>query len=326
MLVAVGVDCAKKSFDIALLQSNQKFRTKAKLPNAEAGFIQFEQWLEKHAEPQCWVVMEATGTYYLALADFLHARGYKVAVLNPAIIHAYGKEDLRRVKTDKADAKLIAQYGHERAHKLREWVPEPANRRRLRALVRRLEDLQEMHQMENNRLEVSDSSVQGSIQTIINSVQQQIAQTKQAISQHIDDDPDLRGKRDLITSIDGLGDTTAASLLAELGDPLDYGGARAIVAFAGLNPVPDQSGEHSGPTPISKTGSARLRKSLYMPGLVSMRHNPIIQAQSERLRARGKAPKQVICAAMRKLLHLIYGVLKSGKPFDPNYANAALAG
>jgi transposase len=322
MPVAVGVDCAKKTFDIALLQDNQKFRTKAKLPNTEAGFSQFEQWLEKHAEPRCWVVMEATGIYYEALADFLYARGFKVAVLNPAIIHAYGKQDLRRVKTDKADAKLIAQYGHERAHALRAWVPEPAARRRLRAMVRRLEDLQEMRQMESNRLEVADSVVQASIRSVIHSIEQQIAQTRQAINQHIDDDPDLRGKRDLIVSIDGLSSTSAASILAELGDPLDYTGARAVVAFAGLNPVPDESGQYTGPTPISKTGSARLRKALYMPGLTAIRYNPVIKEQSERLKARGKAPKQIICAAMRRLLHLVYGVIKSGKPFDPAYAMA----
>ncbi|MBX8542769.1 IS110 family transposase [Pseudomonas cichorii] len=322
MPVAVGVDCAKKTFDIALLQGNQKFRTKAKLANTEAGFNQFEQWLETHAEKACWVVMEATGIYYEALAEFLYARGFKVAVLNPAIIHAYGKEDLRRVKTDKADAKLIARYGSERTHKLREWTPEPPSQRRLRALVRRLEDLQEMRQMEANRLEVCDVSVQHSIRSLIDSLDEQIEHTRKKIRQHIDDDPDLRGKRDLIVSIDGLGDTSAASLLAELGDPLKYKGARAIVAFAGLNPVPDQSGEYTGPTPISKTGSARLRKSLYMPGIVASRHNAVIKAQSDRLKARGKAPQQIICAAMRKLLHLVYGVIKSGKPYDPKYAMA----
>lgn len=323
MSIAVGVDCAKRTFDIAVLQDNQRFRTKAKLPNTDAGFIQFEQWLEKHAEKACWVVMEATGTYYEALAEFLYARGYKVAVLNPAIIHAYGKEDLRRVKTDKADAKLIAQYGADRQHKLREWAPLPPSVRRLRALVRRLEDLKEMRQMESNRLEVCDVSVQQSLRSMIDSLDQQIEQTKNAIRQHIDDDPDLRGKRDLIVSIDGLSDASAAFLLAELGDPLAYKGARAIVAFAGLNPVPDQSGDYSGPTPISKTGSARLRKSLYMPGLVAIRFNSVIKAQSERLRAKGKAPKQIICAAMRKLLHLVYGVIKSGKPYDPEHAMSA---
>ncbi len=319
MTVAVGVDCAKKTFDIALLQSNQKFRTKAKLANTEAGFIQFEQWLEKHAQKGCWVVMEATGIYYEALAEFLYARGFKVAVMNPAIIHGYGAGDLRRVKTDKADAKLISRFGSERMDRLREWAPEPPSQKRLRALVRRLEDLQEMQQMESNRLDVCDASVQESISSIIQSLEEQIEQTRSSIRQHIDDDPDLRGRRDLIVSIKGLSDTSAASLLAELGDPLEFSGSRAIVAFAGLNPVPNESGEYAGPTPISKTGSARLRKSLYMPGLTAIRYNPIIKAQSERLKARGKAQKQVICAAMRKLLHLIYGVIKSGKPFDPAY-------
>lgn len=322
MSAFVGIDTAKSSFDVAAPLDNGKFRTKAKLPNNANGFKEFAAWLEKHADPQAWVVMEATGTYHEALADFLHAKDYRVCIVNPAVIHAFGKEDLRRVKTDRADAKLIAAYAQQKQHKLRAWIPEPPARRRLRALVRRLEDLQEILQMETNRLDVAQSNVKGSILSMISHVKNEIAVTQKAIKDNIDDDPDLRQKRDLITSIDGLGETTAALILAELGDPLDYSGPRAIVAFAGLNPLIDQSGTHFGPTPISKTGSASLRCGMYMPAMVAMRWNPAIKSLSDRLKAKGKAPKQIICAAMRKLLHLIYGVLKSGVPFDPNIALA----
>ncbi|KIH80491.1 IS110 family transposase [Pseudomonas batumici] len=322
MSAFVGIDTAKNTFDIATPLDNGKFRTKAKLPNNASGFSEVEAWLEKHADPQAWVVMEATGTYHEALADFLHAKGYRVCIVNPAVIHAFGKEDLRRVKTDKADAKLIAAYAQQKQHKLRAWVPELPARRRLRALVRRLEDLQEILQMETNRLDVAQANVQASILSVINHVKSEIAATQKAIKDNIDDDPDLRQKRDLIVSIDGLGETSAALILAELGDPLDYSGPRAVVAFAGLNPLIDQSGNYVGPTPISKTGSASLRTGMYMPAMVAMRWNPAVRALSERLKAKGKAPKQIICAAMRKLLHLVYGVLKSGIPFDPNIALA----
>lgn len=322
MSAFVGVDVAKKSFDIATPLQNGKFRTKAKMPNDPSGFAEFFAWLEKHVGPDAWVLMEATGTYHEALAEALQAQGWRVCVVNPAVIHAFGREDLRRVKTDRADAKLIATYGQQKAHTLRLWVPEPPARRRLRALVRRLEDLQEILQMETNRLEVSAVVVQPSIRSVIASVESQVVETKKAIRQTIDDDPDLGQQHGLISSIKGLGDVSAAAILAELGDPLNFRDPKAIVAFAGLNPVRSESGTHIGPTRISKTGVSRLRSSLYMPGLVAIRWNPAISALAERMRAKGKAPKQIICAAMRKLLHLVYGVLKSGQPFDPNIALA----
>jgi transposase len=322
MPAVVGIDVAKNSFDIATPLENGKFRTKAKLDNTAKGFELLGAWLETHSEPRAWVVMEATSVYHQGLADFLHVRGYRVCVVNPAIIYQYGKEDLRRVKTDKADAKLIASYGRDKHAKLREWVPEPLPRRRLRALVRRLEDLQEIQQMETNRLDVAEDRVKASIESVISHVKNQIAETKKAIKDNIDDDPDLRHKRDLIVTIDGLGNTTAALILAELGDPLDYDGPRSIVAFAGLNPLCNSSGESTGPTHISKMGSKRLRTGLYMSGMVGIQHNAVLRALKVRMKASGKAPKEIICAAMRKLLHLVYGVLKSGKPFDAEIAIA----
>ena len=312
----VGVDIAKHSFDIATLQANGKYRTKSKLPNEAAGFETFQQWLEKYAEPGTWIVMEATGVYHEALAENLHQRGYRVCVMNPAQIANYAQSQLQRVKTDRVDAKLIADYGQRHMDKLRAWQPEPLAVRRLRALVRRLDDLKEIEQMELNRLEVSHASVQDSIRSVLQHVQEQIAETLKAIQDHIDNDPDLREKRDLLVSIDGIGDKTAALLLAELGDPLGFKSARAITAFAGLNPKLQDSGKHRGHVVISRMGSARLRSGLYMPALVAMIHNPAIKALKERLKVRGKAGKQIVCAAMRKLLHIAYGVLKSGEPFD----------
>lgn len=318
----VGIDIAKHSFDIATLQANGKFRTKAKLSNDTAGFQAFEQWLSKYSEPQAWIVMEATGIYHEALAEHLHGLGYRICVMNPAQIAHYARSQLQRVKTDKVDAKLIASYGERHHDELRLWEPEPRAVRRLRALMRRLQDLKELQQMEFNRLEVADASVQDSIRAVLQRVEEQIKQTLKAIKDHIDDDPDLRDKRDLLTSIDGIAEQTAALLLAELGDPLRFTSARAITAFAGLNPKLQDSGIHKGHVRISRTGSARLRSGMFMPAIASMTHNPAVSALAERLRARGKSGKQIVCAAMRKLLHIAYGVLKSGQPFDYRLALA----
>ncbi|MCF4998998.1 IS110 family transposase, partial [Pseudomonas syringae] len=302
----VGVDVAKHSFDVATHLPNGKHKTKAKLANNAKGFKEFEAWLQKQAEPSALIVMEATSVFHLELAEFVYSKGYRVCVANPATIHAYAGSELRRVKTDKSDAKLIADFAKEKQEKLRLWAPEPLKYRQLKALVRRLDDLQEMRQMERNRLEVSNENVKESINSVIDHIDTEIAQTHKAIKKHIDDDPDMRQMRDLIVTIDGIGERTLERLLAELGDLSKYDDARKLVAAAGLNPKLHDSGLLKGRSPISKVGSVRVRAGLYMPGLVALKHNQAIIAMKDRLKANGKAPKQIICAAMRKLLHFVY--------------------
>lgn len=148
MTAVVGIDIAKHTFDIATLQSNGKHRTKAKMPNDLKGFEALQQWLLKHAEPQAWIMMEATGIYHEALAEGLLKQGYRVCVLNPAQPAFYARSQLQRVKTDKVDAKLLADYGSRHLAELRSWQPETPEIRRLRALVHRLKDIQEMEQIE----------------------------------------------------------------------------------------------------------------------------------------------------------------------------------
>lgn len=318
----VGLDIAKRSFDAAIPQINGKFRTKGSIPNEVAGFKVFQAWLSTHAAAGAWVVMEATGTYHEALAETLHALGYRVCVLNPAQLASYAKSQLLRVKTDRVDAKLIAAYAHRHQDTLRLWQPDPPALKRLRAQVRRLRDLQEIEQMERNRLDVAEASVRPSIQSVITHVQAQILQTRKAIKKDIDDDPTLREQRDLLVSVDAIGPATAALMLAELGDLQRFKNTAALTAFAGLNPRLQLSGKHAGHVRISRTGSASLRAGLYMPALTALKHNPAIRALKQRLQARGKAGKQIVCAAMRKLLCIAYGVIKSGKPFDPKIALA----
>ena len=322
MTIVVGVDIAKHTFDIATLQPNGKHRTKGKLTNNANGFAVFADWLERYAESGAWIVMEATGIYHELLAEHFHGLGYRVAVLNPAQIKSYAKSQLQRSKTDKLDAKLIATYGHLHQDRFKPWQPEPLNIRQLRALSRRLEDLQELRQMELNRLEVSRDNVHASINAVLQRLDEQLPETLGRIKNLIDDDPDRRGKRDLLVSIDGISDKTASLLLAELGDPQRFNNARAVVAFAGLDPQLHESGKYQGCVRISHTGSARLRAGLYMPAVSSLKHNPAIRALAERMKSRAKKGKQIVCAAMRKLLTIAYGVLKSCRPFDANLAVA----
>ena len=133
----------------------------------------------------------------------------------------------------------------------------------------------------------------------------------------------IKQQHELLTSIPGIGDLTASILLAEICDVSDYDNARQLAAYAGLTPSERTSGTSvKGKTRLSCTGNVRLRKALYMPAVVAMRHNPLLKAMSERLLGRGKVKMQVIGALMRKLVHLAFGILKSQKLNAPVSSSA----
>jgi transposase len=315
--IPVGVDIAKKKFDAARLQDG-KYRHKV-FPNTPEGFAAFLAWLAGFGPMPVRVVMEATGVYSVPLAEFLVDQGLWVSVVNPAQIKAFAKSELCRAKTDRADAKLIARFARERQPP--RWNPPPPALRELQALLRRVEQLLEMRQMERNRLDTANPAAHASLQTLIATLDQELATLRATIRHMIDDDPDLRGRRDLLASIPGLGDATIAHLLVLFSPHYGFHSAKQVVAFVGLAPNPHQSGD-TEQTRLSKIGDALLRKVLYMPALAAWKHNLSIRVFCERLKANGKSGKAVVCAAMRKLLHIAFGVLKSGQPFDPNLALA----
>lgn len=314
----IGIDIAKLKFDVARLAAG-KYKH-AKFPNNPEGFAAFAAWVDGFGDSDVKLCMEATGTYNLPLAEFLADRGYWVSVVNPAQIHAFGKSELSRAKTDKADAKLIARYALQT--ELAAWKPLPANLRYLQALTRRLEHLLEMERMERNRLATADSAIVPSINTVLATLEAELKATRQAIQDHIDKDPDLRQRSDLLNSIPGIGPATTAYLLVALSTHRGYTSAKQAAAQAGLAPAIVESGQMKGKTRIAKTGDARLRKALYMPALAAWKYNPVIRSYCKRLKANGKNGKLIVCGAMRKLIHLAFAILKSGKPFDPNFSLA----
>jgi transposase len=315
----VGIDVAKAKFDVAILTPEGKYRSKA-FPNNPVGHQQFVDWLDQHGAREAHLCMEATGAYGRNLARFLAQQQLLVSVVNPAQIHAFGKTELTRAKTDKADARLIARYC--RMHRPVAWVPPADEIVVLQALVQRLDDLLALQTMENNRLESAEGPARKSVEAVLEFIDQQIQMVRLRIEIHIDNHPDLQKKQELLSSIPGIGDNTAATLLAFL-SPLDrFHSVKQVVAYAGLNPSIRQSGQWAGKTHIAKAGNTLLRKALYLPAVTARRHNPLIAAFCDRLLLNGKRPMQVMVAAMRKLLHLAFGVLKSGKPFDPEFGFA----
>src|SRR4030066_690903 len=311
----LGIDVAKAKLDCALRLPDGKFKSKV-VENNASGFQRLTEWLEKQGVATAHVCMEATGVYWEAVAEYLAAKGMVVSVVNPAQIKAHGTSKLVRTKTDPVDARLIAEFCAERH--LEPWQAPTPTEQALRAMVLRLESLQIMRTQEGNRLEVARDAVKPGITRHIEWLDQEIKTLAKTIRQHLDSDPDLRDKHALLDSIPGLGDRTIATLLAFYADLERFGNARQAAAFAGLDPRHHESGTSVKMKPrMSKVGHAFLRKSLYMPAMVALYKTAWGIRFRERLAAAGKPPKLIIGAMMRKLVHVAFGVLKSGKNFDP---------
>ncbi|MQX53042.1 IS110 family RNA-guided transposase [Alcanivorax sediminis] len=315
---AVGVDVSKKKLDICVATGN-KFKSKV-FANSPGGHEALNTWLQQRDIPvDTPVVLEATGPYSEAVAIFLADLGWSISVVNPSRISGYAQSELSRNKTDKADARLIACFA-QRA-RLESWSPPSLAVRELRALVDRLQALIDMRQQELNRLEdlsqTSTSSVEKMVKEHVDWLNDQIKKIQSDIDDHIDGSPELKNDADLMQSIPGIGRRASSQMLAYIGDVRRFKNAKALAAFIGVTPRQRQSGSSINKrSAMSRTGHVAARKSLYMPGLVAKHHNPVVVAMAVRLQTRGLSPKAIVGASMRKLVHLIYGVIKSGIPFN----------
>ena len=312
----LGIDIAKDKFDVALLV-DEKFKTKV-FSNTNKGFTSLLNWLDKNScnHNELHSCMEATGSYGLALATFLVENSYKISMVNPARVKGFSKSEMLRTKTDKEDCKLIARFCKAMGPEL--WKPDPKHIQLLQGLVRRLESLTAMRQQEENRLAVTtEYLIKDSINAVIDVIEEQILEVKDKIDNCIKSNDDLNKNRELLATIPGVGEATINTILAFLSLE-KFESAKQMAAFVGLTPKQHDSGKSvRGRTNISKVGDAQIRKSFYFPAIAAKKYNPIIKAFCERLEKNGKAKMEVICAAMRKLIHIIFGVLKNQKPFDP---------
>lgn len=315
----MGLDVAKHTLDaILLIGGCTKYKVVA---NQAEGFRQLQAWVQSHGCQQGRVCLEATGQYGFAAAEYLYECGYLVSVINPARIKAYAASRLQRNKTDKVDARLIAEFCQRENPRL--WSPPRPAYNDLKGLVHYLDDLMGLRQQEKNRTEFGRGVdiVAEMLGEHIAFLDEKIKSIRKAIHNLIQQDPQLKHDCELLISIPGVGELTAARLLAEIRDFRDFKTSRQLTAYAGLNPRQYQSGSSiHRKSHISKTGNANLRYALYMPALVAYRYNPLIKTFCQRLLENDKSKMVVMCAAMRKLLILAYGVIKSNSLFDPNYA------
>lgn len=312
----VGIDISKLKFDVVLINQTGKSKHKTFFNN-EKGFADFKQWLESLGALSAHVCMEATGRYGEELALFLSKHTIKISIVNPTRIKAFARSQGVRVKTDKVDADVIARFC--KAHSPDIWIIPSAETQSLRDLYRCLQDLVDDKQRCQNRMEklAHDKKSFATWTQLVEIYNEKIKDVEKQIKALIDSSDNLQKKEELLESIAGIGFKSVAALLSELPDIHAFKNAKEVAAYAGLTPSVRQSGSslHCKGS-LSKAGNARLRKALFMPTLVAIRYNPIIKDFYDRLLKKGKKKMLAIAAAMRKLLHIIFGVLKHELPFN----------
>ena len=319
----LGIDVAKAKVDICFQRVQPTEKPKhQRYDNTALGHQHLLAWLATQAVGQLHVCLEATGTYSDALALCLHQAGYCVSLVNPLRIKRYGESELRRIKTDKSDAALIARFCLTQHPD--PWTPLPPEWRELQDLVRSLQDVKQLAQQQVSRSKSGPHTpaVVQATSRILSCLDTQRTALDKHIEHHILAHQSLAADYALLLSIVSIGPTTAAVLLAELGDVRRFANVRDLVAYVGLCPRLCSSGSSlHGPTPLTKRGNAVVRKALYFPAMNAVRFNPLLKPFYHRLLAQGKPKMVALAAVMRKLLHLVYGVLLSGKPFDPKHVS-----
>jgi transposase len=252
----LGIDVAKKTFNVVLLRGEKKKHKQ--FANHQQGFAELSAWLAKQGVTPVWACLESTGNYHDALARYLSEVGHQVSVVNPARIKAYGQSQLQRTKNDKADAALLARFCRDTRPRL--WTAPPPEQRELQALVRHLDDLIETRQQLQNRLTegLPHEPVLNSLRKLIAQLDEEIQQIEGQIKEHFNHHPDLKAAPDLLVSITSIGSRTAAVLLGEIERLRDYDQSSEPVAYAGLNPKERQSGTSIKGKPVYQRPAMRV--------------------------------------------------------------------
>lgn len=325
----IGMDVAKAKLDCCLLLDDASGKRKTKtVGNNKSGIADLLAWVVKqHVSPEeLHVVMDATGVYHEQAALALADAKVLVSIVNPAQVKDFGRGLAVRTKTDGVDSFVLARYGT--LLKPDAWIPPAPEARMLQALLARRDAIAQDLQRERNRQEKADATntpelIRKSLEDSIEFLVKQLAQLQQDIDEHIHRHPSLEKDMNLLQSIPGVGPQVGGNMLSVLSSH-HFESAEQLAAYLGLVPVERQSGSSVlGRAKLSKAGPARIRAVLYMAAVAAKRCNPHVKAVYERMLARGKCKMSALGAAMRKLVHLCFGVLKTQQPYQRDYEKNA---
>ncbi len=305
----IGIDVAKQNFDLHSLKTGQERR----MDNSTDGIRQCVALCNK-IRPEL-IATEATGGYELTLAAALQAEGFAVAVVNPRRIRDFARAAGQIAKTDKLDARIIAQFAATMEPMPTERINE--NTQKLKALVARRSQLVGLHTAESNRREHADGKeIRRSIAAVLKVIEAQLKTIDRQIKEHIENTPQLRQRSEILDSVPGIGPTTAHMLVTELPE-LGRLNRRQIAALIGVAPMARDSGTFRGKR-MTGGGRKKIRSRLFMPTLVAVRHNPILRAYYNKLLSRGKCKMVALVAVMRKLICILNTMVKNNQEWNPN--------
>lgn len=315
----VGVDVSKDYIDVHDPELGH-----ARYVNGTAGFKKFIKTLNN----SCHVVMEATGSYSQLLALYLYERGIRVSIVNPLVIKRYIQMKLRWNKTDKADAKMIAEYAGNQP--LQCWEPDPAYVEDCKDLCNTAELYIKYRTGLKNKLHALKAKGKTSgdeVRSMRNTIKQLSAQIKQleakAEALMMEHEAELMT---LLTSIPGIGRKTARTMILVTGAMSQFENAKQVCAYLGLAPTQRRSGTSiRGRSYISKAGNKNLRNLLYLCSCQASRRNPQCTALYNRLLAKGKPKNLALTAVSHKLVNQAFAIAKSRMPYDPKFRSTLAA-
>src|SRR5215510_2002139 len=323
----VGVDIAATTVAVATQRSGAHASRSFTIDQTPEGYTKLGHQLQAtgHVPSRILVVMEATGSYWISLATRLVHAGFVVSVINPAQAHHFAKALLKRAKTDAIDAQTLAQLAM--VLQPEPWTAPPQIYYALQQRLAQRDDLLNLRQQVRNQLHALVQhpevipEVRARMDRLLTTFEAQLVEVESDIAAALTQDSAWAAAAERLQSIKGVGWVTAAWTLVTTLNFTSCDTVDALTAYAGLAPMPRQSGSSVWHRPsIGHSGNGRLRTAFYMATLTATRLNPVIKPFYQRLREAGKPEKVARCAAARKLLHIAWAVVKKDQPFDPNYA------
>lgn len=325
-VVSIGIDVAKDKLQMAWLRQLQPLQVKPKsLPNTPKGYAELLDWLLKNTGvtvDRLRITLEPTNIYHEGVAFYLHDQGCQVCLVNAKQVTDFAASLGNLSKNDRKDSVILARFGLLMNPRI--WQPAPLEVRQLHALLDRLDTLQAAMQQEENRLatlslrERYPATIQQSLEASIAFLKQSMQTIRDQIDDHIDRHPGLKQDQQWLETIPGVGALTAQRMMALIRSR-DFTKASQVAAFMGIVPIERTSGTSVFKRPrMLRRGDPELRGKLFMPVVAAITHNPIVQTFYRKLLAKKKHQRAAMTAAMRKLVHICFGVLKNQQAFSPS--------